>query len=159
MLIAGFSVGLVVAAAGGPKRLSRQVAGIGQGFLVPLLFVVLGARLDLHTLGAHPSYIALVAALFALNVAVHLCAAAMVRQPLAAGLIATAQLGVPIAVVNVGLATGRLTPGESAAIVAAALASLATTAIGATLLGRRQAALPVTSAVEAPGAWPPGTLP
>lgn len=160
VLIAGFSVGLVVAAAGGPKRLSRQVAGVGQGFLVPLFFVVLGARLDLRALGVHPSYIALAVALFALNVAIHLCAAAVVRQPLAAGLIATAQLGVPIAVVNVGLATGRLTPGESAAIVAAALASLATTALGATVLGRRQAPLLVVpAAATAQDARPPGTLP
>lgn len=139
VLIAGFSVGLIVAAVGGPKRLSRQVAGVGQGFLVPLFFVVLGARLDLRALGVDPTYIALAGALFALNIGVHLGAAAVVRQPLAAGLVATAQLGVPVAIVNVGLATGRLTAGESAAIVAAALASLATTALGATALARRAA--------------------
>ena len=44
VLIAGFGVGLMVAAIGGPKRLSRQVAGVAQGFMVPLFFVVLGAQ-------------------------------------------------------------------------------------------------------------------
>ena len=61
VLIAGFSVGLLVAAIGGPKRLSRQVAGVAQGFMVPLFFVVLGARIDLRALGQHPSLIALAA--------------------------------------------------------------------------------------------------
>ena len=44
LLVAGFGVGLVVAAIGGPKRLSNQVLGLGQAFLVPLFFVLLGAR-------------------------------------------------------------------------------------------------------------------
>ena len=53
ILIAGFAVGLVVAATGGPKRLSRQVTGIAQGFFIPLFFVVLGARIDVRALGTH----------------------------------------------------------------------------------------------------------
>ena len=36
-LIAGFGAGLMVAAIGGPKRLSRQVAGVATGFMVPHL--------------------------------------------------------------------------------------------------------------------------
>ncbi len=43
VLIAGFGAGLMVAAIGGPKRLSTQVLGIAGGFFVPLFFVVLGA--------------------------------------------------------------------------------------------------------------------
>jgi Kef-type K+ transport system membrane component KefB len=137
VLIAGFSVGLLVAAIGGPKRLSRQVAGVAQGFMVPLFFVVLGARIDLRALGQHPNLIALAALLVALNVTVHALAARLTRQPLAAGLAATAQLGVPAAVVTLGLERHILTNGEGSAIVAAALASLALTAAGVTLLGRR----------------------
>ena len=41
VLIAGFGAGLMVAAIGGPKRLSRQVTGVAQGLMVPLFFVVL----------------------------------------------------------------------------------------------------------------------
>ena len=40
LLVAGFGVGLVVAAIGGPKRLSKEVLGLGQAFLVPLFFVL-----------------------------------------------------------------------------------------------------------------------
>jgi Kef-type K+ transport system membrane component KefB len=50
LLVAGFGTGLVVAAIGGPKRLSQEVLGLGQGFLVPLFFVLLGAKLDLRAL-------------------------------------------------------------------------------------------------------------
>jgi Kef-type K+ transport system membrane component KefB len=138
VLIAGFGVGLMVAAIGGPKRLSRQVAGVAQGFMVPLFFVVLGARIDLRALGYHPILIALAALLVALNVAGHALAARLTRQPLAAGLAATAQLGVPAAVVTLGLERHILSTGEGSAIVAAALVSLALTAAGVTLLGRRR---------------------
>ena len=140
VLIAGFGVGLMVAAIGGPKRLSRQVAGVAQGFMVPLFFVVLGARIDLRALGQHPTLIALAVLLLALNAAVHVLAALLTRQPLASGLAATAQLGVPAAVVALGLQRDILTPGEGSAIVVAALASLALTAAGVTLLGRQDQA-------------------
>jgi Kef-type K+ transport system membrane component KefB len=139
-LIAGFGVGLLVAAAGGPKRLSRQVAGVAQGFMVPLFFVVLGARLDLRALWHQPSLLVLAALLAALNAALHLLAALFTRQQLGAGLAATAQLGVPAAVVTLGLEQHVLTNGEGSAIVAAALVSLALTAAGVTMLARRQAA-------------------
>jgi Kef-type K+ transport system membrane component KefB len=43
VLIAGFGAGLLVAAVGGPKRLSTEVLGVAGGFFVPLFFVVLGA--------------------------------------------------------------------------------------------------------------------
>ena len=143
VLIAGFSVGLLVAAIGGPKRFSRQVTGVAQGFMVPLFFVVLGARIDLRALGQHPILIALAALLVAFNVAVHALAARLTRQPLGAGLAATAQLGVPAAVVTLGLERHILTKGEGSAIVAAALVSLALTAAGVTLLARRRPARPV----------------
>jgi len=138
VLIAAFGVGLMVAAIGGPKRLSRQVAGVAQGFMVPIFFVVLGARVDLRALAQHANLIALAALLVALNAAVHLLAALLTRQPLAAGLAATAQIGVPAAVVTLGLQRHILTAGEGSAIVAAALASLALTAAGVNLLGRRR---------------------
>ena len=136
VLVAGFGAGLMVAAIGGPKRLSRQVTGVAQGLMVPLFFVVLGARLDLRALGRDRSLIALAAELVALNLVVHALAALATRQPFAAGLAATAQLGVPAAVVTLGLQKHILTSGEGAAIVAAALGSLALTAAGVTLLGR-----------------------
>ncbi len=142
VLVAGFGVGLMVAAIGGPARLSSQVAGVAQGLMVPLFFVVLGARLDLRALGQQPSLIALAAEIAAFGVLVHAAAAFLTRQPAGAGLAATAQLGVPAAVVTLGLQEGILTSGEGAAIVAAALVSLALTAVGVTLLRRATVTTP-----------------
>jgi Kef-type K+ transport system membrane component KefB len=124
VLIASFGVGLMVAALGGPKRLFRQVAGIGSGFFVPLFFVVLGSRIDLRALGRHPSLIGLALMLVAANVIVHVLAARLTGQPTASGLAATAQLGVPAAVVTLGLQLHVLQSGQGAAIVAAALVTL-----------------------------------
>lgn len=136
ILVAGFTVGLLVAAVGGPKRLSRQVIGIAAGFFVPLFFVVLGARLDLRAVFEHPSYLVLAVLLVALNVAVHVAAALVTRQGPPAALAATAQLGVPAGVVAIGLAEGVITPGQGGAIILAALASIGVCTLGVGLLAR-----------------------
>jgi len=140
ILIAGFAVGLMVAATGGPKRLSRQVTGIGQGFFIPLFFVVLGARIDIRALGSKPALIGLAVLLVAFDVAARVATAALTRQPQPAALAATVQLGVPAAVVTLGLSLGLISPGAGAAILAAALASIAISGTGVSLLHRRAAA-------------------
>ncbi len=154
VLVAGFGAGLMVAAIGGPKRLSRQVTGVAQGLMVPLFFVVLGARLDLRSLGQHPSLLLLAAELVAFNVVVHVVAALLTRQRLAAGLAATAQLGVPAAVVALGLQEHLITSGEASAIVAAALGSLALTAVGVTWLGRGTTPSATTPSATTPSPQP-----
>jgi Kef-type K+ transport system membrane component KefB len=140
ILIAGFAAGVVVAVIGGPKRLSTQVRGIADGFFVPLYFVVLGAQLDLAGLVRSPSMLALAAALAALNVAVHLLAALLVRVPVAGALTATAQLGVPAAVASLGLAQHLISAVVATAIVASALVSLGVCTLGVETL--RPASLP-----------------
>jgi Kef-type K+ transport system membrane component KefB len=136
ILIAGFAAGLMVALIGGPKRLSTQVRGIADGFFVPLYFVVLGAQLDLAGLVRHPTMLALAGALAVLNVAIHLLAAALARQPVAGALAATAQLGVPAAVASLGLAEHLISPVVATAIVLAALVSLAVCTLGVEMLKR-----------------------
>ncbi|HJX49261.1 MAG TPA: cation:proton antiporter, partial [Gaiellaceae bacterium] len=79
ILIAGFAIGLVVAAVGGPKRFSRQVTGIGQGFFVPLFFVVLGARIDVRAFVEHGTLIELALLLIVFDVAIHAVGAAASR--------------------------------------------------------------------------------
>jgi len=140
ILIAGFAAGVMVALVGGPKRLSTQVRGIADGFFVPLYFVVLGAQLDLAGLVRSPSMLALAVALALLNVAVHLLAVLSMRQPVAIGLAATAQLGVPAAVASLGLSEHLLSAVVATAIVASALVSLAVCTLGVQLL--RQAPAP-----------------
>jgi Kef-type K+ transport system membrane component KefB len=145
LLIAGFGTGLMVASIGGPKRLSNEVLGIAGGFFIPLFFVVLGARLDMRGLFSDPALIELAGALVALNVAVHLLAGRIVRQPRAASLVASAQLGVPAALVALGLPEHVLTPSQAAAIILAALLSIATCAIGAAMLERDRRETQMTS--------------
>jgi Kef-type K+ transport system membrane component KefB len=139
VLIAGFGAGLTVAVIGGPKRLSTQIRGVADGFFIPLYFVVLGARLDLGGLVNHPAMLALAGVLAALNVVIHLFAAVLVRQPKAAALAATAQLGVPAAVASLGLAEHVLSAEVATAIVAAALVSLGVCTLGVERLVRRYA--------------------
>lgn len=136
IMVAGFAAGLIVAAEGGPHRLSDQVSGVANGLLVPIFFVVLGARLDMRALFTDPTNLELSAALVVGNVAVHVLAARLIRAQLWVALVVTAQLGVPAAVVKLGLAEGVVTPGQGAAIIVAALATLGLCATGTYLSAR-----------------------
>ncbi|MDA0161609.1 cation:proton antiporter [Solirubrobacter ginsenosidimutans] len=137
VLIAGFGTGLVVAAIGGPKRLSREVLGLGQGFLVPLFFVLLGAQLNLRELSGGDDVL-LAFLLSAAAIAVHCLTAVALRLPAAAGLLASAQIGVPAAAIALGLAAGTLTQGQASAIFCAALVSIGACSAGAAILSRAQ---------------------
>jgi Kef-type K+ transport system membrane component KefB len=147
ILIAGFAVGLIAAWLGGPKRFSRQVTGVAQGLFVPLFFVVLGAQLDLRAIARQPSLVALSAAIVGLSVGIHLVAARLTRQSTGAGLVATAQFGVPAAVVSLGLQEHIISAAVGGAIVIAALATVATTVAGTSML-RRQADQPTGSTAQ-----------
>jgi Sodium/hydrogen exchanger family len=59
LLIAGFGAGLMVAAVGGPKRLSTEVLGVAGGFFLPPFFVFLGAQIGLRGVIQHPAMIGL----------------------------------------------------------------------------------------------------
>ncbi len=150
ILIAGFGAGLMVALVGGPKRLSTQIRGVADGFFIPLYFVVLGARLDLGGLFASSSLLALAGVLAALNVLIHVLAAGLLHRPPAAGLAATAQLGVPAAVASIGLSEHLFSATLATAIVTAAVVSLGVCTLGVDRLIKRARA--------APGAQSPGPL-
>jgi len=136
IMIAGFAAGLIVALEGGPQRLSDQVSGVANGFLVPVFFVVLGASLNVRALVQTPKDLELAAALIVGMVVVHVLAAKLIRAPIWSALIVTAQLGVPAAVVKLGLAQGLLKPGQGAAIILGALASLGVCATGTAIAKR-----------------------
>jgi Kef-type K+ transport system membrane component KefB len=152
VLIAGFSVGLVVAVIGGPKRLSTQVTGIAAGFFIPLFFVALGAKLDLRAVAHKPSILELTALLTVANVTVHVVAAAVTRQRLPAALAATAQLGLPAGVVTLGLQHHVISAAQGGAILLAALITIGLCPAGVALLvrGRHAAPAPSTSVPPTP---------
>ncbi len=137
LLVAGFGTGLVVGALGGPRRLSREVLGLGQGFLVPVFFVLLGAKLDLRALDADA--VGLAGLLAGLALAVHVAVALVIRVPRAVGLLASAQVGVPAAVIALGLPAHAIDQAQASAIFCAALVCIGASATGAALLRRGQA--------------------
>jgi Kef-type K+ transport system membrane component KefB len=149
IMIAGFAAGLIVAAQGGPHRLSQQVSGVANGFLVPVFFVVLGASLNVRALVQSSTELELAAALIVGMVLVHVLAGQLIRAPTWTALAVTAQLGVPAAVAKLGLADGVLSAGGAAAVIAAALASLGVSAAGTALASRK-------TGHHALGSQPPG---
>jgi Kef-type K+ transport system membrane component KefB len=136
VLIAGFSVGVMVALLGEPRRVAQQLIGIGEGFAIPLFFVHLGAQIDLGALLHSPRGLVLGGALAVTAIAVHVVASLIWRLPIAMGLVASAQLGVPAAVVSIGLATNQITAAQGAAVMAALLVTLGACAAGSALLGQ-----------------------
>jgi len=128
VMLAGFSLGLAVAAVGEPRRLAKQLFAVTEGFFAPLFFVWLGAELNLRQLGHRPGFILLGLALGAAAVAVH----ALMRvsgQPISLGVLAASQLGVPVAAATLGTQVGVLEPGEAAALMLGALVTVSAAAL------------------------------
>ncbi|MEO8267071.1 MAG: cation:proton antiporter [Ilumatobacteraceae bacterium] len=135
VLIAGFAVGTVVALLGEPRRVAQQLVGLGEGFAIPLFFVHLGAQIDLRALLHSSRSLELVAAIAGAAIVIHLIAAIVWRLPVAMGLVGSAQLGVPAAVVSIGLSTEQLTAAQGAAVMMALLVTLGACAAGGAMLG------------------------
>ena len=142
ILIAGFTAGAVLAAVGEPRRLAQQLVGVAEGFLAPLFFVTLGARLEFGALLGSGKALLLLAGLVVAATTLHVLVAIALRQPVAVGLLATAALGVPSAVVSIGLAQGVLDAGQAAAVVSAVLATIIVSAAGGAILSSRAGPAP-----------------
>lgn len=134
VLVAGFAAGMVASSLGHPRRFYKQLIGIGEGFLVPVFFVHLGASINVQELFTSSSNIALAVMICAASLSVHLLAAKWSGLPKGSGLAASSQMGVPAALVSIGLSSGMLSPGQGAAIIAAALLSLIGSSYGVSQL-------------------------
>jgi Kef-type K+ transport system membrane component KefB len=139
IMMAGFALGLVVAAVGQPRRLARQLFGITEGFFGPLFFVWLGASLQVRDLGEHPQLILLGVGLGVGAVLAH-CTGRLLGQPLTLAVLAAAQLGVPVAAATLGTELHLLAPGEPSALMLGALLTIAATSIAGVLAARRHSA-------------------
>lgn len=153
VMLAGFCLGLAVAAVGEPHRLARQLFGLSEGLFSPVFFVWLGASLNLRDLWVHPTMIVLGVVLALAALAAH-AVAGLVALPLPAALLAAAQIGVPVAAVTMGEQMGVLVPGEGAAILLGALLTIAV----ATVAGGRLAARRPGAASARPGARSAGPV-
>ncbi len=133
IMVAGFTLGLVLAAAGEPRRLARQLFGITEGFFGPFFFVWLGASLNLRGLIEHPAMLLLGVCLGTAALLAHL-AARLAGLPLFQAAAAAGQLGVPIAAVTLGIQAGVLVGGEDAGILLGALVTVAVSAVATGML-------------------------
>ena len=136
VLLAGFVLGLGVAAVGEPRRLARQLFAVTEGFFSPVFFVWLGTSLDLRALGAHPVLVLLGVAL-GLGAVLSHAVGRLTGQPLPLGILAAGQLGVPVAAATVGVQLHVLAPGEPAALLLGALITVGTTAAAAARAARQ----------------------
>jgi Kef-type K+ transport system membrane component KefB len=135
IMLAGFALGLVIAAIGAPRRLARQLFGITEGFFGPLFFVWLGASLQVRDLGAQPHFILLGVGLGVGAILAH-AVGRLLKQPLTLAVLSAAQLGVPVAAATVGTEEKLLAPGEPAALMLGALLTIAATSIAGVLAAR-----------------------
>jgi len=136
IMLAGFAFGLAVTAVGEPRRLAKQLFALTEGFFSPLFFIWLGASLDLRAFGSHPGMIGLGVALGLAAAATHVLGGRILGQPIPLGLLACAQLGVPVAAATIGTQLGVLRPGEAAALMLGALVTIGLAVLGGGLAVR-----------------------
>mgnify|MGYP000738801300 CR=1 FL=1 len=132
ILISGFGLGLAIAANGVPHRLAKQLFAVSEGLFSPVFFVLLGASIDVSALWSSQQLILLAVVLGFGAILVHL-ASMVLGMRFSYALASSAQLGVPAAAINIGLAVHAITSGEAAAIMAGAVITLVTTAISAAM--------------------------
>jgi Kef-type K+ transport system membrane component KefB len=128
VMIAGFAIGLALAANGMPHRLARQLFAVAEGLFAPFFFVWLGAKIDIRAAFNDQHLVLLAGLLGAAAILTH-AVNALTGQPLPLAITASAQLGVPVAAVTIGQSTGVFTAGQGGAIMLAALMTIIATLI------------------------------
>ncbi len=123
VMIAGFTLGVVLASVGVPHRLARQLFGVSEGFFAPLYFVWLGATINIR-LTFHSSHTIMLALLLSFGALIAHIPSILFGQPRSNVLLSTAQLGIPAAAVTLGAANGVLSPAEAGAIMMSALITI-----------------------------------
>lgn len=123
VMLAGFVLGLIVAAVGEPRRLAHQLFALTEGFFGPVFFVWLGASLNLAAVLERPEAIALGLALGAGAAAAH-ASMTLTGQPFPVAAATAGQLGVPVAATTLGTTLGLLGPAEDAALLLGALVTI-----------------------------------
>jgi Kef-type K+ transport system membrane component KefB len=132
IMLAGFACGLAVAGVGAPRRLTKQLFALNDGFLGPLFFVWLGSSLSLRALAGHPQWILLGVCLGVGAIVAHVVGA-LWREPVSLTVMSAAQLGVPVAAATIGQQTHLLAAGEPAALILGALITIAGIAIASSV--------------------------
>lgn len=152
VMLAGFAMGLAMAAVGEPRRIAHQTFALTEGFFAPIFFVWLGASLDLRTIAGHPQIVVLGLGLGVAAVLVH-SVGVLTRQPWPLAATTSAQLGVPVGAAALGTTMGVLGTGEATAMLLGALVTIGVVTVLSGRVGTLVAA-PVAAAGTGPGAGP-----
>jgi Kef-type K+ transport system membrane component KefB len=123
LLVAGFSLGVVLASVGVPRRLARQLFAISDGFFAPIFFIWLGAAINIRAI-FHDRNLALLALFLVFGAFIVHVSAVTFGQSYKFAIASAAQLGIPAAAVTLGKANGMLSAGQSGAIMLSALVTL-----------------------------------
>ncbi|HYH00579.1 MAG TPA: cation:proton antiporter [Terriglobales bacterium] len=133
MILGAFAAGMVTSLGtkgGAARQLHSKLEAIGFGFLIPMFFVTSGMHFDLATLfRSHSSWLRVPVFLAILMIA---RAAPTIlyryeldtRDRLPFALYSATSLPLMIAIAEIGTATGRMQPGNAAALVAAGMISV-----------------------------------
>ena len=108
------------------REFRGRLDGIGYGFLIPVFFIVSGARLDLSALSWWPDALVVVPLLTATLLVARGLPAFVLRldslqQTVGVGLLCATSLPFIVTATQVGLAQGRLDPATAAAVTTAGL--------------------------------------
>jgi Kef-type K+ transport system membrane component KefB len=147
VMLAGFAMGLAMAAVHEPHRVANQTFALTQGFFEPIFFVWVGSSLDLHSLITDPQAILLGVCLAVASLLAH-GLLVFSKQPWPIALSTSAQLGVPVGAVAMGKTLGVFASGEATALLLSALITIgAVTVLSGKLLDSvtSQTMLPVSS--------------
>jgi len=107
--------------------LGMKLDAIGFGFFIPIFFIMVGARFDIHSLLADPASLALVPVLVVFAFAVKVVPSLFLtkffgrRNAVAAGFLLSSRLSLIIAASAIGLRLGVITPQINTAIILVAI--------------------------------------
>jgi Kef-type K+ transport system membrane component KefB len=160
VILGAMAAGVVVAlSAPGQygETLRQKLEGIGFGFFVPIFFVVTGLRYDLQALLSSARALLLLPMFLALFLVVRGLPALLARRDLdvrsriALGFLCATELPLVIAIVEIGVRSGRLTQEVAASLVGAGMVSVLVFPVVALSLRGMAAARPDTGpAVSVP---------
>ncbi len=132
-ILGALAAGVVVALASpgeSGKALTHKLEGIGFGFFVPIFFVTTGLRYDLHALLSSTKALLLLPMFLVLFLVVRGLPALLARRDLdlrsriALGLLSATQLPLVVAIVEIGVRSGRLSLETAASLVGAGMFSV-----------------------------------
>ena len=112
------------------KALTHKLEAIGFGFFVPIFFVTTGLRYDLHALLSSTKSLLLLPMFLVLFLVVRGLPALLARRDLdlrsriALGLLSATQLPLVVAIVEIGVRSGRLNLETAASLVGAGMFSV-----------------------------------